>query len=417
MSVFASNAAERSALSLLLQNIKVDLSLNDTQLGLLTGIAFAAFYSVMGIPIARWADRGNRVTIISITTALWSVAVTLCGVVTSFTQLLFIRVGAAVGEAGCMPPAQSLIADHFERADRARAMAIYMLGGPLSALIGFFGAGWLNVLYGWRATFAILGVVGMCLSIAVRLTLREPRRKRPPAEGEPLIYGRPPSLTQVGRTLWACVSFRHLLLFYSVSSFFVYGLSNWTPAFFIRSFGLSTRELGIWFAVIFSSGGVIGTWWGGHWASRRAPNDEAWQLKVMAIACIVAGVIWGCLFLSANRYMAFGLFWVGSVAGALINAPLFATIQTLVPEQMRAVSIAILFLFANLIGMGLGPLAAGVLSDTFRPWAAGDSLRYALLALCPGYLWGGWHVWRASKTVARDVAPNALVERRVNVRT
>ncbi len=137
----------------------------------------------------------------------------------------------------------------------------------------------------------------------------------------------------------------------------------------------------------------------------------------MAIACIVAGVIWGCLFLSANRYMAFGLFWVGSVAGALINAPLFATIQTLVPEQMRAVSIAILFLFANLIGMGLGPLAAGVLSDTFRPWAAGDSLRYALLALCPGYLWGGWHVWRASKTVARDVAPNALVERRVNVRT
>jgi MFS family permease len=122
----------------------------------------------------------------------------------------------------------------------------------------------------------------------------------------------------------------------------------------------------------------------------------------MAVAGVVAGVIWACLFLCTNRYLAFGLFGLASVAGTLVNAPLFATVQTLVPAQMRAVSIAIFYLFANLIGMGLGPLAAGALSDSFRSWAAGDSLRYALLTLCPGYLWGAWHVWQASKTVKRD---------------
>src|SRR5688500_18999239 len=173
--VLASNYVDRLALGLLLQDIKVDLSLSDTQLGLLSGIAFALFYSVMGIPIARWADRGNRVLIISATASLWSVMVALCGFAGSFIQLLLIRIGIAVGEAGCIPPAHSLIADHFSRAERPRAVSIYMLGTPISIIIGYFLAGWLNELYGWRATFVILGLPGVAIAALAWLTLREPR--------------------------------------------------------------------------------------------------------------------------------------------------------------------------------------------------------------------------------------------------
>src|SRR6187431_1078222 len=169
------NYMDRVALGILLQDIKADLHLSDTQLGFLSGIAFALFYSVMGVPIARWADRGNRVTIITLTTALWSVAVALCGVATSFTQLLLTRVAVAVGEAGCIPPAFSLIADYFNRGERPRASAIYGLGAPLSTVIGYFFSGWLNDLYGWRVTFMLLGVPGLVLAALAWFTLRDPR--------------------------------------------------------------------------------------------------------------------------------------------------------------------------------------------------------------------------------------------------
>src|SRR5690349_15063721 len=162
--VLAFNFVDRLALGLMLEAIKVDLHLSDTQLGLLTGIAFALFYSVMGIPIARWADRGNRVTIITVTTALWSVAVALCGMAGSFVQLLLIRVAVAVGEAGCVPPAFSLMADYFSRAERPRATAIYGLGGPLSGIVGFFLAGALYEIYGWRVTFVLLATPGLVLA-------------------------------------------------------------------------------------------------------------------------------------------------------------------------------------------------------------------------------------------------------------
>lgn len=163
--ILAFNYVDRFALGVLLQDIKVDLVLSDTQLGLLTGIAFAVFYSVMGIPIARWADRGNRVTIISLTTGLWSVAVAICAAAANFTQLLFMRMGVAIGEAGCYPPALSLISDYFDRSERPRAVAYYMLGPPLALVMGYFSAGWLNEYYGWRTTFLLLGVPGVVLAV------------------------------------------------------------------------------------------------------------------------------------------------------------------------------------------------------------------------------------------------------------
>jgi MFS transporter, Spinster family, sphingosine-1-phosphate transporter len=405
--ILAFNFVDRLALGVVLQDIKVDLDLTDTQLGFLSGIAFALFYSIMGIPIARWADRGNRVAIISLTTALWSAAVALCGAAGSFVQLLLIRVGVAVGEAGCIPPAHSLIADHFTRAERPRAVAIYMLGSPLSIVIGYFGAGWLNEFYGWRTTFVVLGLPGLLIAALAWFTLKEPRRQKLAAQAAdqiPAPSAEPqPTLKEVLSTLWSNVTFRHLVMCFSIAHFFGYGILQWKPAFFIRSFGLETGELGTWFAFIYGIGGVAGTYLGGELASRYAANNESLQLKGLAIAYILFGMVSAGIYLSPNHYWAFGLMIFAAVGGGTTAGPMFATIQTLVPPRMRAMSIATIYLFANLIGMGLGPLAAGILSDTFRPWAGEESLRYALLVLCPGYLWAAWHLWRGSKTVTRDL--------------
>jgi MFS family permease len=404
--ILALNYVDRLALGLVLQDVKVELHLSDTQLGFLTGIAFALFYSVMGVPIARWADRGNRVLIISITTALWSAAVTLCGMASSFLHLLLIRVGVAVGEAGCVPPAHSLIADYFTRVERPRAVAVYMQAGPISVVVGYFVAGWLNEFYGWRVTFMLLGLPGLAIAPLVWFTLREPRRLAAPFLSRTetaAISSSHPSLMEVWGTLWANRTFVHLLLCFSVASFFGYGIWQWQPAFFIRSYGLQTGELGTWLAVIIGMGGLLGTYWGGQLASRHAANNECLQLKAMSIAYSSFGVISACIYLSPNYYLAFGLLGVATVGVTATYGPLFATIQTLVPEGMRAMSIALMLLFANLIGMGLGPLAAGALSDMLQPLAGEESLRYALLILCPGYFWAGWHLWRGSQTVTRDL--------------
>jgi len=401
--IYAFSEMDRLALGLVLQNIKADLGLSDTQLGTLSGIAFALFYSVVGIPIARWADRGNRVTIISVTVALWSIMVALCGFAASFAQLLLIRVGVAVGESGCVPPAHSLIADYFTRAERPRAVAIYLLGGSLSVVIGYFFAGWLNEFYGWRTMFITLGLPGLGLSALAWFTLKEPRRDRhsiqitPPSQPSP-------SLKVVCTTFWSNRTFVHLLLAYSVASFFANGIANWQPTFFVRSYGLKTGELGTWFTLIYGLGGMVGIYLGGQWASRRAALNERLQLRAMALMYGFFGCISTLIYLSSNLYLAFGLLGFAFVGGAAIVGPMFAMIQTLVPVHMRATAVALIFLFANLIGMGLGPLVSGALSDALRPWAGEQSLRYALLLLSPGYLWAGWHLWRGSSTVTRDLA-------------
>jgi len=414
--ILAFNNVDSLALGLVLQGIKIELDLSDTQLGFLTGFAFALFYSVMGIPLARWADRGNRVTVIALTAAVWSLMVALCGLAKSFSQLLLIRVGVAVGEAGCTPPAYSLIADYFTRAERPRAVSIYLLGGPLSGVIGYWLAGWLNQLYGWRMMFIIIGFPGLVLAALAWFTLKEPRRGEPATQvvrgdesDSPSRYGTrelgisQPSLKDVFVTLWANRTLRHLLFSFSVMYFFGYGIVQWLPAFIIRSYGVKTGELGTWFAMIYGFGGILGTFGGGELASRCAARNERLQLKATAVAYSSLGIIFAFIYLSTDYHIALALIALSAVGGTMASGPLFAMIQTLVPQRMRAVSIAIIYFFANLIGAGLGPLAVGALSDLFRQWAGEESLRYALLTLCPGYFWSGWHLWYASRTVARDL--------------
>jgi len=211
-------------------------------------------------------------------------------------------------------------------------------------------------------------------------------------------------LKEVWATLKANRTFVHLLFGFSVASFFANGIANWQPAFFYRTYGLSTGELGTWFAVVYGLGGMAGVYLGGEWASRRAAHNERLQLRAMAAMYCVFGAISALIYLSPNPYIAFALMGLAFIGGATIWGPLFATIQTLVPEHMRATAIAIVYLFANLIGMGFGPLVSGALSDMLRPWVGEESLRYALLILSPGYFWAGWHLWLGSQTVSEDLA-------------
>ena len=390
--ILAFNYADRVALSLVVQSVKADFHLSDTDLGLMTGFAFAIFYSTCGIPIGRWADRGNRVVIIAVTTALWSVMVALSGVARSFGQLLLIRMGVGVGEAGCLPPAYSLIGDHFGREERPRAVANYLLGGSLSVVVGYLLAGWLNQLYGWRVMFAILGCPGLLLSLLSWFTLREPRVSRAAGREEGVSEVRELRLAEVLSVLWRTSTYRYLLVALCLNFMFGYGISQWQPAFFIRSFGLTTGELGVWFSGIYGAGAFVGTYCGGQLASRYAAGNERLQLRVVAALNVTFGVVSACGYLSQRARPALVLIGVAASGGALVSGPLFAATQTVVPERMRALAISILFLFLNLIGMGIGPLLVGALSDGLRPLMGADSLRYALVAMCPGYLLGGWYL-------------------------
>ncbi len=410
MVIMAFNCVDGQALGLVLQQIKIELHASDTELGLLTGIAVAAFYSIAGLPIARWSDRGNRVAIIGITTAVWSLAVCACGLARSFLQLVFIRMAVASGEAGCTPPAQSLIADYFDRAARPRAIGIYLLGAPLSALVGYFIAGWLNELYGWRVMFLFLGAPGIALAALAALSLREPRKRSSTTalvagpEVQRAAEASAPRLGAVVRVLGGNATFRHLLYGFSVLTFFGGGAAQWQPTFLIRSYGLKTGELGLWLTVVFGVGGVIGTFLSGRWATRRAAKNEGLQLKAIAAACAVSGVLWALMYTSSHLFLALSYMALAGLAFSATSAPLFATLQTLVPERMRATSVAVFYLCSNLVGTGLGPLVVGATSDALQPRMGNESLRYALILMCPGYLWCAWYFWRASQSVSDDIA-------------
>jgi MFS family permease len=413
MVILTFNQIDGTALGILLQDIKTDLDLSDTQLGVLSGIAFAAFYSTMGVPIARWADRGNRSTVIAVTTAVWSVAVSLCGAAQSFLQLVAARMVVATGESGCIPSAHTLIADYFTRGERPRAVSRYMLGIPLALMVGYFTAGWLNVYFGWRLTFVILGLPGLPLAGLAALTIREPRRAaraRAGALGAGAGDRHPEhraTLRDTFATLWHNPSFRHLLFCHSVWYFFGYGLLQWAPSFFVRSHGLATGEIGTWFALAYGAGGLIGVYFGGELATRYAAGNERLQLKACALAFVLFGGLNAFAYTTSNYRLAFAAMALAAIGGNIVQGPILATLQTLVPPRMRATSIALIYLFANLIGMGLGPLAAGALSDALQGRFGQDSLRYALLILCPGYLWAAWHLMHAARTITADLRGSA----------
>jgi predicted MFS family arabinose efflux permease len=399
--VFTLNFVDRALVILLLQSIKDDLHLSDTQLGFLSGIAFAVFYTVIGLPVARWADRGNRVAITSIAIGLWGLTVMACVLITNFSQLLAARICAAVGESGCMPPTYSLLGDYFPLAgERTRAMGTYWLANPLSGLIGFVAGGWLNQALGWRMTFFVLGVPALLVAALVKLSVREPRQSTGPATvTSPSVSG----MTDVMRCMWRHKSARHLcvaiVLFFTIGQ----GLGQWFGAFMIRTHGMSTAELGLWLGLSFGIGGAIGVLGGGYIAGRWFGSNERAQMRLTAV---MVALLFPCsaafLLIPEKRWALIALVPWALVLNFFFG-PAFALLQRLVADEMRATSVAVVMLLANLIGMGIGPQIVGVLSDGLRPMFGSDALRYAMLSVSLVALWSAYHFWKVGETVREDI--------------
>jgi MFS family permease len=399
--VYTLNQVDQGLISLLLQPIKDDLRLTDTQLGVLTGIAFGLFYATLGIPIARWADRGNRVTITSLAIGVWGVTVMLCVLVTNFIQLLLARVAAGIGESGCMPSTYSLVGEYFPApVERTRAMSIYMLAGPLACLASFVIGGYLNEQFGWRWTFFLMGIPGLLVAVLVKMALVEPRASRARAE---VADRHMPGMRDVLVTLWRQPSSRHLGIAIVLLFIMGLGLSPWDAAFMIRYHGLRTSELGLWLGLIFGLGGIVGVLLGGYVAAHWFSNNEKGQLRVtgLMVAAIVPSTAL-FLLLRQKQYALVAL--VPSVVVCnFFYGPSFSLMQRLVVDEMRATTVAVVMFLVNLIGMGVGPQVVGLMSDLLKPAFGADSLRYSMLAITLVALWSAYHFWRAGRTIGRDL--------------
>ena len=257
--VYTFNFIDRQLLAILQESIKADLLLSDTQLGLLTGFAFALFYVSAGIPIARWADRGNRRNIVALAVAIWSFMTAISGFVQNYTQLLLARIGVGIGEAGGSPPAHSIISDIFPPESRASALAFYSTGVNIGILFGFLFGGWLNEYFGWRVAFMVVGIPGLIVALFVRYTLREPIRG---LADNRTVKDKPEPFLSVLSLLWSRSAFRHIAFGAALNAFAGYSTSSWTASFMIRSHGMTTGELGTWLALIMGAGGAIGVFAG-----------------------------------------------------------------------------------------------------------------------------------------------------------
>jgi len=400
--VYSFNFIDRQLLAILQEAVKADLGLSDSQLGLLTGFAFAAFYVTAGIPIARWADRGNRRDIVALSLFIWSFMTAISGLVQNYTQLLLARIGVGVGEAGGSPPSHSIISDIFPPTERASALGFYSMGVSIGILFGFLAGGWLNEYFGWRVAFVIVGAPGILLAIILRMTLAEPVRglNEQRTDSSAAV-----PLGQVLALLWSRRSFRHMAFAAALNSFAGYSSSNWTASFMIRSHDMSTGELGTWLALTMGLGGAIGVFCGGLIADRLARRDQRWYVWLPALTGFFCVPFMALVYLAPGAYAALAL---GIVPGILFNVYLGNTIATthgLVGLRMRALSSAILFLILNIIGLGMGPWTIGMLSDFLQPSLGPESLRYAMLCVLPAVMfWSACHFFLAARTLREDLA-------------
>jgi MFS family permease len=400
--VYVMNFLDRQVVAILLQAIKRDLDLSDTQLGAFSGIAFAALYSTLGIPLARWADRGVRRSIIALSLCVWSGMTALQGLAPSFLWLVAARVGVGVGEAGCSPPAHSLISDLFEPRRRATALSIYALGIPIGGAIGLAAGGWLRETFDWRTALMIVGLPGIPLALLVRLTLREPTRGW--WEGGRSVHAAPP-LAEVVRVLRSRPAFLHMAIAGALHALYGYGAAAFNPAFFERVHGLAPLEIGYWLGAIAATTGVLGTFLGGWLTDLASGRDPRWYAWLPGWGTLIGVPFVFVFYLWPEGYGALALAALPAVLGGLYLGPTFAVTQALVPPHMRAQAAAVLLLILNLIGMGLGPQLVGVASDLLAPRFGDESIRWALLGtVAAGALWATGHYVIAARTMREDLA-------------
>jgi len=382
VAVYTFNFIDRQIISILAVPIKADLGLSDTQLGLMAGLAFALFYTALGIPIAMWADRGHRVGIMTLALAVWSAMTALCGLAQNFWQLFFARMGVGVGEAGGVAPAHSLISDYFPSDERARALGIYAFGIPIGSALGIVLGGLVASKVDWRFAFFAVGIAGVLFAPLFRATVKEPMRGRydsasklPPASFKAFI-----AKIKGKSSFWLMAAGA------SCSSMAGYGFFFWLPSFFVRSFGLSLLEASLYYGAILLVGGLAGIWLGGVLADRFGKSRRAAYLLVPAVAFLLTIPFYALAILSTDLTLAFFFFLVPTALGLAWLGPIISAIQHVVPPTMRATASAVFLFIINLLGLGLGTVILGALSDHLTQTFANEALRYSILAGTSFYL-------------------------------
>ncbi len=380
------NFIDRTIIGIIGQPMKESLGITDAELGLLGGLAFAALYTILGVPLARLAERISRVNIMAVCITLWSAFTALSGVAPNFGVLLAARIGVGIGEAGCSPPAQSLISDYFEPERRASALGVYAFGIPLGAMLGAIFGGLIAQFFSWRAAFLVVGLPGVLVAIALKLMVKEPPRGHSetvaqPALAEALAPAEEPAhaprglvgeirfeiaeLAAVGKRIFGTWSFLNMTLGVTLASFAGYGAGQFSSPYFIRAFGLGIAVVGVVFGLIGGVSAGAGTLVGGFftdWLSRRS---RAWYALVPGFGLAIATPIYILAFTRSDWRVAAATLLLPGLFQYTYLAPTFGVIQNAVDNRRRATATALLYLFLNFIALGGGPPFTGWLIDQF----------------------------------------------------
>ncbi len=399
--VYMFNFIDRQILAILLPAIRDEFQVGDTVLGFLSGTAFALFYVTLGVPIAQVADRWNRCNLIALAVAVWSGMTALSGFAQNIVHLTLARIGVGIGEAGCSPPAHSMIADMYPPQHRSTAMGFYTLGISAGIMLAYLAGGWVAQNIGWREAFLIVGLPGLALAAVVRFTIQEPARG---ASESRIDSGASPRLVDVFRFLVARRSFVHMGVGAGLSAFVGYATINFMPSYIVRSFGMDLAELGFWLGIIIGIAGGFGFFVGGYIADTVGRERRQTSFRFLALAMIVAAIFSVLVFLAPTAFYCLLLLVIPAAISNFYLAPVLAQAQGLVSLRMRSVASALVLLIINVIGLALGPLLTGMLSDALEPAFGVESMRYSLLIVSAIVLpWAGIHYFLAGQAIDADL--------------
>lgn len=390
------NYMDRMVLAVLLEPMRKELHLSDAQLGLLTGFAFALLYALLGIPLARLADRSSRVKLLAACLGLWSLMTATTGIARSFAQLFLARMGVGIGEAGCVPAAHSLIGDYFPAERRAMGVSTFQAGALAGVSAGLIIAGVLAERFGWRNALVVVGLSGLPLGLLVLLTFREPAR-----HGHDHTLAPETAFTAIVGLLRRR-ALLNLIIGISIGGFGNYGINQWLPSFYVRSFGISLSRVGLLAGMAAGIGGVLGVLCGGFAAMKLIPRDKRWELWLPAIVYCAAAPAYVISFLSHSLEVAVGINIIATFLVASGGGVALSSLQSFAEPHRRALVISLTLFLSSLIGLGLGPLLVGILSDRLKPVLGLQSLRYALVCSTISLLWAGVHFYLSARTANRE---------------
>ena len=395
LAVNTTSYIDRKMPFILVEPIKRDLHLSDTQIGLMTGLAFALFYGLAGIPLASLADRGNRARILTVALAAWGGLTSLGGFAQNFWHLSMARIGVAASESVGTPCAHSLLADFFAPGHRARIIALYTIGPPLGIFLGLSLGGVLNAYLNWRIAMVLLGLPGIVLAVLVRFTLREPPRRIPPGAAA----GRAPTMNEAVRAYLREPMLIHLwcanVLFATSSS----ALQVFAPAYIMRTFGLGTAQVGVTYGLLAGLAGTIGAMVGGQLGDRAGLRKAL--ICGAAVVGLSAPVMVGGLFSQSYPVFLAAVFIV-SASVYMTSGPMYAVIQRTLPSRMHAVGTAVTLLGVNGVAMSIGPVVTGAISDALRPMGPAVGLKWALIIAAAPILWAALHFLLAARSLGHD---------------